>query len=77
MASSPSSEIIPSHGNYCKIATDVFQKYARANFEDWSLLEAFQIDFEHLTKENWKAIDGSTWITIKQHCIPHGIWINH
>ncbi len=47
MASSPISKIIPSDEDYCKIATDVFQKYARANFEDLSLLEALQIDFEH------------------------------
>ena len=77
MASSPISEIIPSDEDHCKIATDVFQKYARANFEDSSLLEAFQIDFEHWTKANWEAINGSTWITIKQHCIPRGIWIDH
>ncbi len=77
MASSPISEIIPPDKDYCKIAINVFQKYTRANFKDSSLLEAFQIDFEHLTKRNWKAINGSTWITIKQRCIPCGIWIDH
>ncbi len=77
MASSPTSEIILSDKDYCKITTDVFQMYACANFEESSLLEAFQIDFEHWTKENWEAIDGNTWITIKQHCIHRGIWIDH
>ncbi len=77
MASSPISEIISSDENYCKIATYVFQKYALANFEYSSLLEAFQIDFEHWTEENWEAIDRSIWITIKQYCMLRGIWINH
>ena len=48
-----------------------------ANFEDSSLLENFQIDFEHWTKKNCEAIDRSTWIRIKQYCIPRGILINH
>lgn len=47
MASSPTSEVTPSDKDYCKIVTDVFQKHARANFEDSSLLENFQIDFEY------------------------------
>ncbi len=77
MASLPISEIILSDEDYCKIATNVFQKYARANFEDSSLLEAFQIDFEYFTKENREAINSSTWITIKQNCILCGFWIDH
>ena len=77
MASSPTSEVIMSDEDYRNQATDTFQKYARAGFEDSHLLEVIQIDFEHWTKENWEAIDGNTWMTIKQHCIPRGVWIDH
>lgn len=47
MTNSPILEVLLSNKNYCKTATNLFQKYACANFEDLSLLEAFQIDFEH------------------------------
>ena len=77
MASSLTSEVILSDEDYRKLATDTFQKYARVDIEDSLLLEAIQIDFEHWTKENWEAIDGNTWMTIKQHCIPRGVWIDH
>ena len=77
MASSLISEVILSDKDYCKFATDTFQKYAYANFRDLHLLEAIQIDFKHWTKENWAAIDGNIWSIIKKHCIPCSVWINH
>ena len=74
---SDASEVILLDEDYRRLATNAFQEYARVDIEDSLLLEAIQIDFEHRTKENWEAIDGSTWMTIKQHCIPRGVWIDH
>ena len=77
MTSSPALEVIMSDKDYRQIATDTFQGYADEDFEGKLLWEAIKIDFEHWTKENWEAIDDSTWMTIKQHCIPRGVWIDH
>ena len=77
MSISPFSEVMLHDDEFCKIATDLIQKYARANFEDSALFEVMKIDSELWTKENWETIDATTWMIIKQHCIPHGIWINH
>ena len=77
MASSPTSEVILLDEDYRRLATNAFQEYARVDIGDSLLLRAIQIDFEHWTKENWEAIDGSTWTTIKKCCIPRGVWIDH
>ena len=33
------------------------------------------MDFENWTKDQWDAINGKTWSTIKRFCIPRGVWI--
>ncbi|MCJ1346957.1 hypothetical protein MMC31_005177, partial [Peltigera leucophlebia] len=77
MASSPNSEVILPDEDYRRFATDTFQEYARSDLEDSLLWDAINIDFEHWTIENWEAINGNTWNTIKKCCIPRGVWIDH
>ena len=74
---SDASEVILLDEDYCRLATDAFQDYARADLEDSLLWEDIHIDFNHWTKENWEAINGNTWSTIKKCCIPRGVWIDH
>lgn len=47
MTASPTLEVIMSDKNYCKFATNTFQKYARIDFENSHLLEVIQIDFKY------------------------------
>lgn len=47
MSSSTISNVILRDNDYCKIAIDLFQKYALANLEDVALLEVIQIDFKY------------------------------
>ena len=68
-------EIPISDKNYYQIVTNVFQGYADDNLEGKSLWKSIKMDFEDWTKEYWNAINGKIWSTIKEFCIPRGVWI--
>ncbi len=71
MASSTALEVIMSHEDYRKIATDTFQGYADEDLEGKLLWESIKMDFENWTKEHWDAINGKTWSAIKRFLLEH------
>lgn len=51
MTISPALKVLMSDKDYCKIATDIFQRYADDNLEGKLFLESIKIDFEDWTKK--------------------------
>ena len=74
---SPAVDVILTAKDYCQINIDTFQEYATGDFEGKHLWGAIKIDFKLWTKEDWKAIDATTWMIVEQYCIPRGVWIDH
>ena len=77
MTTSPTSQVTLSDKDYRQITIDTFQEYADEDFEGTHLWRAIKIDFKLWTKEDWEAIDATTWMIIEQYCIPRGVWIDH
>lgn len=73
MRNSLALDIILSAKDYCKIATNIFQRYIDEYFEGKHLWRSIKIDFKYWTKEQWDALNSKTWNKISTYCIPHDI----
>lgn len=60
MSTSSFLKVILYDNNFYRIAANLIQTYAWANFEDLALFKVIKIDFELWTKENQKTINTVT-----------------
>lgn len=60
MASLPTSKVLISDKDNCKIATNIFQKYIDNHLEGKLFWESIKIDFKNWTKENSDIINSKT-----------------
>ena len=63
--------------DYCQIALNIFQKYAKQQLKGKLRWEFIKMNFKLWNKKEWDtAINSNTWSMIKKYCILCNIWID-